>query len=376
MISTRVHGIIDYAVAALFGTLCLSGRLSPRVSRTLGAASAYHTLYSAVTDYEAGVAAKVTMRQHLALDAAGAVALVGAGLAMRRAHPLERALLMAAGLAEIAVVALSDSQPVSGPGQGSGVVGRVAGSEGGSDAAYPPLDTLKPVADGVWIVDGAPIRVLGVPFPVRMTVIRLASGDLILHSPTQFTAGLGAELDRIGRVAHLVAPNSAHWTFLKAWQDACPAAATWAAPGLRDRAQVRRSGVRLDHDLGDAPPPAWAGEIALEVVPGGLGFREVAVFHRPSRTLVLTDLVVNLEAEKMPALVRPGLRLLGATAPDGMAPTHVRTIVEIERDAAARAAERVLAWQPERVVFAHGQWFERDGAARLRRSWRWLLPQA
>jgi hypothetical protein len=33
----------------------------------------------------------------------------------------------------------------------------------------------------------------------------------------------------------------------------------------------------------------------------------------------------------------------------------------------------VLAWEPDRVIFAHGRWFERDGAAELRRSFRWLV---
>ena len=28
---------------------------------------------------------------------------------------------------------------------------------------YPPLDAPKPVADGVWIVDSGPQRVLGLP---------------------------------------------------------------------------------------------------------------------------------------------------------------------------------------------------------------------
>ena len=33
----------------------------------------------------------------------------------------------------------------------------------------------------------------------------------------------------------------------------------------------------------------------------------------------------------------------------------------------------MLAWEPERVVFSHGSWYERDGAAELRRSLAWLL---
>jgi hypothetical protein len=244
----------------------------------------------------------------------------------------------------------------------------------GAEAGYPPLDTPKPVAEGVWVVDGAPMRVLGVPLPVRMAVLRLGGGDLLLHSPVRYDEGLRRALERLGRVRHLVAPNSAHWMFLPDWQRNCPDALVWAAPGLRGRAQVKRSGLRVDHDLGEVPPAAWAGEVEQAVVPGGLGFAEVALFHRASGTLLLTDLVLNLEPAKLPPLARPPLRLLGVTAPDGKAPAYLRRVIGMRRAEAARAAARLVAWKPERVVFAHGRWFERDGAAALRRSLAWLLP--
>jgi hypothetical protein len=33
----------------------------------------------------------------------------------------------------------------------------------------------------------------------------------------------------------------------------------------------------------------------------------------------------------------------------------------------------MLAWQPERVMIAHGRWYDKDGAAELRRAFRWVL---
>lgn len=238
---------------------------------------------------------------------------------------------------------------------------------------YPPLDTLKPVADGVWIVDSGPLRVLGLALPVRMTVIRLAGGELLLHSPTRFDAGLKRELDGAGRIRHLVAPDVAHWTFLAGWQQACPEATTWAAPGLRQRGQVRRSGVRLDHDLTDAAPPAWADEIEQAVV-RGVGFAEVDFLHKATGTLVLTDLIVNLEAAKLSVVARAALRVARMVAPGGEAAPYLRLVVGLKRNAAALAISRLLARHPERVIFAHGTWFERDGEAAARRSLRWLLP--
>jgi len=239
--------------------------------------------------------------------------------------------------------------------------------------AYPPLDTLKPVAENLWVVDSGPIKAMGfLPLPVRMTVIRLNGGALLLHSPTSFRFSLRQELDALGRIEHLIAPNSAHWTFMKEWQSHLPDALTWAAPGLRDRAPVRHSGVRLDHDLGDRPPDIWAGEIDQVVVPGGGGFAEVALFHKPTKSLVLTDLVLNLETAKLPLAMRPLAHVTGIAAPDGRAPIYLRRIVKAKGEEAREAGRRLLALEPERVIFTHGRWFEKDGTARLRRSLSWL----
>ena len=243
-------------------------------------------------------------------------------------------------------------------------------SDGGR-STYPPLDTLKPVADGVWVVDSGPLRRMGIDIPIRMTAIRLGGGDLLLHSPTRYADGLRQELERIGRIRHLVAPNAAHWMFLREWQLRIPKAVTWATPGLRDRAQVKKSGLRLDHDLPGTASTEWGG-IEQIVVPGGAGFCEIALFHQPTRTLVLTDLVVNIEAEKLPWAVRPGARLVGVVAPDGRAPVYLRALIKVKRAEAAAAAKQLIRRRPDRVIFSHGLWFERDGTDRLKASLRWL----
>ena len=75
----------------------------------------------------------------------------------------------------------------------------------------------------------------------------------------------------------------------------------------------------------------------------------------------------------MPAPLRPLLRLFGSLAPGAMPPPYLRAVVRMRRPEAARAAKRLVGLAPERVVFAHGRWFERDGTARLRHALRWLL---
>ena len=242
-----------------------------------------------------------------------------------------------------------------------------------ANATYPPLDVLKPVAADLWIVDSGPLRLLGMPLPVRMTVIRLGNGDIWIHSPTRYDEVLHRAIATLGPIRHLVAPNVVHWTLLKDWHDRCPGALTWSAPNLPKRKQVQRSGLRIDRVLSQAAPTEWTHDLQQIVVPGGLGFREVAFFHGRTATLLLTDLVVNLEPAKVPRFLRPFLRLAGMTAPDGMPPPYLRLVVRLRRIDAARAAKQLIALKPQRVVFAHGAWFERDGTTALRKSLRWLV---
>ena len=240
-------------------------------------------------------------------------------------------------------------------------------------SVYPPLDTLKPVAPDLWIVDSGPLRAMGLPIPVRMTVVRLKSGDLWLHSPTRYDEGLKCALEQLGPIRHLVAPNVAHWSYIKEWQTRCVGVTTWAAPGLRRRWQVRRSGLVLDADLASSPPPEWEKDFEQVIAKGGFGVNEVAFLHLPSRTLVLTDLIENFEPEKLSMPTRVILRLLGTTAPDGRAPVYLRFVMTRRRRQAAAAAQRMLDWAPQRVIFAHGRWFSEDATARLKKSLRWLL---
>jgi hypothetical protein len=242
-----------------------------------------------------------------------------------------------------------------------------------TDGTYPPLDVPKPVAEGIWVVDSGPHGVFGMALPVRMTVVRLANGDLWLHSPTRRTDDLQRQLEAHGPIRHLVAPDIAHWSYLQEWQRHCPEALVWAAPGLAERRQVKKAGLAIHRTLSDEAPAEWAAELDQLVV-RGQGFSEVDFLHRPTRTLVMTDLVQNLETEALPLLTRIMARLNGAAAPHGRAPLYLRWAVKSKGREAAEAAARLVAWEPERVIFSHGRWFDRDGTEQLRRSLDWLLP--
>lgn len=106
----------------------------------------------------------------------------------------------------------------------------------------------------IWIVDGPVVTAAaGFHYPTRMTVIRLAGGDLVIWSPVALTAQLRGEVEVLGNIRYLVAPNSLHDSFIADWHRAFPVAQVLAAgcPREASRPQVRggsrqHAGTRLD----------------------------------------------------------------------------------------------------------------------------------
>ena len=88
-----------------------------------------------------------------------------------------------------------------------------------------------------------------------------------------------------------------------------------------------------------------AQDFEQAIIPGAAGFREVTFFHRPSRTLLLTDLVVNLEAGKLPLHARAFAWATGVLAPDGKAPAYLRFIVKRRAAPLPRARPRAGSWR-------------------------------
>ncbi|WP_245273547.1 DUF4336 domain-containing protein [Mesorhizobium sp. WSM3224] len=238
---------------------------------------------------------------------------------------------------------------------------------------YEPINVLKPVAPDVWIVDGPQIEFgfgsMKLPFTTRMTVLRLRNGDLILHSPVALTPALRSAIEMLGPVRFLVAPNSLHYWWVPDWKAAVARADVLAVRGLQKRA---KRPIEVDRLLVGRDSP-WPGEIEMLVVRGDV-LTEAVLFHRASRTLVLTDLIENFEPKRVHNwLFRLLIRLAGVADPDGKAPIDMRLSFCRRRKALQLAIHQMLAWHPERVIVSHGRWYEKDGTAELRRAFRWVL---
>jgi len=212
-----------------------------------------------------------------------------------------------------------------------------------------------------------PERVAGLRIGTRMTVVRLGSGRVWLHSPVPFTPELAREVAALGPVAYLVAPNEVHHLWLGPWAEALPDATLYGAPGLRQK----RADLLFHRELEDAPPADWAEDLDQVLVRGIPRMNEVVFLHRASATLLLTDLAMNFPTLPEGFGTRLFVRAMGLSG--GLRTSRmVRSLVR-DRRAVREGLERVLAWRFDRVVTTHGEILEHGGPAALRAAWRSLL---
>lgn len=110
-----------------------------------------------------------------------------------------------------------------------------------------------------------------------------------------------------------------------------------------------------------------------QVFVGNRIMREVVLLHRASRTLVAVDLVENFSDKTAGtnAVLRAMMTLLGMWGRPRPAP-ELRWFTR-DRGAARAAIERILAWDFDRAVIAHGDLLNRSPHAAIREAWRWVL---
>ena len=190
-----------------------------------------------------------------------------------------------------------------------------------------------------------------------MTVLRLAGG-LLVHSPIDIDPNLVSPL---GPPRWVLAPNLFHHLYAGPWSDA--GYDLWAAAGLdAKRPDLRIVGVptSVDHPFGD--------DIALLPLSCFPMSNEVVVLHRPSRTLITTDLVFHFTAEA-PWATRTAMRCLGGH------PGCRTTLLErlgMKREAARQDIGTLLTWDFDRLIMAHGEIIERGAREKLREAFAWL----
>lgn len=231
------------------------------------------------------------------------------------------------------------------------------------------MTQLKPAGKDIWIYDGSIVSFYGFPFPTRMTIIRLTNGDLWVHSPEKMNASLKDELASLGEVKHLVSPNKLHHLFLPEWINEYPEAKTYAAPGL----SKKRNDINFDIELSESPQEEWGEVISQTIFRGSPAMEEVVFYHRPSGTLILTDLIENFNPDTLNWWQTKLARYVGILYPEGKTPIDWRFTFRFgSKNRARKSLAIMLGWKPENIILSHGVCVFRGGTEFLKSSFSWL----
>lgn len=217
---------------------------------------------------------------------------------------------------------------------------------------------LQSLAPDIWYARHS-FTTAGVPVTSTMTVVRLRDGGLWLHSAVPLVDGLREQLEALGTVKFVVAPNLTHHLFAKKALAAFPQARLFGPAALR----AKRPDLPQMNDLSPGAQAEWAGDID-QVFFGGVPMTdETAFFHKPSGTLILTDLCQWWRGE-LSWKARLVAHLTGVRGKLAV-PRSIRLVVR-DREHARRSAAQILQWPIERLVVAHNSVIEQDAMPHVR----------
>lgn len=222
---------------------------------------------------------------------------------------------------------------------------------------------LESLADDVWVAS-RPLRFFGLEVGTRMTVVRLAGGGLFIHSPVALDDETKKAVDALGPVVAIVAPTLFHHLHVAPWVAAYPDATVSGCPGMAKK----RTDIAWTRTLGDEPAEEWKGSLQ-QVFFGALAMQnEVVFFHAKSKTMISSDVIFDLVSHPS-TFTRAVSYMIGHWS---TGPTLLERVMMGDRKVAREQIDRMLAWNADRLVLAHGNVIPSGGRAILEKGYAWL----
>jgi glyoxylase-like metal-dependent hydrolase (beta-lactamase superfamily II) len=235
------------------------------------------------------------------------------------------------------------------------------------------MEGSQPFGGGLLVVDGPTVRDMGMPFTTRMTVVLLADGGLWIESPVPISYPALTELTGMGPVRYLVADTPRHVWRLELWHDLFPDAQLWAP---RPTAlTLQRAKLPLAGILGAPAAAPWAEHLDQVAVQGSRLIEEVLFLHKPSRTLIVGDLIQVHDLQPGRYLSNALKRAGGVAAPGGGTSRDIRATFW-DRRALRASVARVLDWDFDKVVLAHGPCITQGARDFVEAAFAWALPRS
>ncbi|KAL3467021.1 hypothetical protein BJX64DRAFT_301406 [Aspergillus heterothallicus] len=219
----------------------------------------------------------------------------------------------------------------------------------------------------------------GVKFGGRGTLVRLATGSIAVFAPVPLTARVREAIATLGgQVKYIAALNIEHHLNLTQWKHAFPDAEIIAPEGLWEKRQsvpeFKETMFKHIFRAADDRPSSISEEIenefSVEYVHSHQS-KELVFLHKPSKTLIEADLVLNLPATEQysrtdesatSGLLNKLLKPLASTEMSAFWQKkyvwHVSAMAD--RKGFSASVQRIMAWEFDRIIPCHGDVIEHN----------------
>lgn len=231
---------------------------------------------------------------------------------------------------------------------------------------------MQQVDNNIWVAE-QPLKFMGLSIRTRMTVIRLINNCLLLISPIHITKKTKQQLDRLGTVKYLIAPNLFHYLYIAECQKIYPKAKVFAPPLLEKKQpnlKIDRVFVQDEIDFNSELEYFLFKEFQVLMGTKIKTVNEIVFYHPSSKTLIITDSAFNFD-DTFPLVTQLAARVLGSYKT--LKPSWLEKIAIQDKQEAKKSIDKILAWDFNRVIMGHGTIVETDARQKLAAGYQWLV---
>ncbi|KAH8799777.1 hypothetical protein F5884DRAFT_811225 [Xylogone sp. PMI_703] len=243
------------------------------------------------------------------------------------------------------------------------------------------------------------ITTLSVPFAFaggrvkaggRSSIVRLSTGSLAVFSPVALTPAVREKVDSLGTMRYIVALNIAHHIHISAWAKAFPDANVICVEGLPEKREedISTQGTTFSHIFTTANKTTlhisdeFDAEFDYEYVSAASN-KDLVFLHKPTRTLIEADLLLNLPATEQYSKVPGGtsVGMLGKAVSSAFSAKGNMTwqkrslwygVGSKNRQSFGESMRRILGWDFDMIIPCHGDVIDRDAKATFQRLMEWF----
>ena len=231
---------------------------------------------------------------------------------------------------------------------------------------------LKQIDRRIWVAE-QPFKYLGLEVGTRMTVILQADLSLLLISHIKINSTLKQQLDNLGTIKYIIAPNLFHHLYLEHSQQLYPQAKIIAPMGIEIKQPNLEIALTFERDLID-----FNGELEYIPFTGFQAFippkiakvNEIVFFHPDSKTLIITDSAFNFD-RNFPTITQLAARVIGCY--QLLKPSLLEKVAIQDKEIVSKTIDKILAWDFQRVIMAHGNIVSENAKEKLTAGYQWLV---